>query len=229
LFFPTNNDFVLYYNGGLVKMGTNILSSLYNTLPSIAAGSTISSVFNQRDNELWVNVNGRIYIFNFDDNTWSGGISSSTYKYMANATINGVSKVFVDTYYTGSARLYALKSLLGDGAFTSYSVSKSVTVYLNISEAVDFVDLYVYASVKPNSIQLSNSVTKANGNLTLVNPATIASAKIKLIEPGVFEAKIPRDSTGIRLNNTGVYIRINYLASDLFNLKYLKVGFKPIK
>ena len=233
LAFVNRKGIMLFYNNQLI----NIISNWRDTLLPICKGlpQGISyrrtvTCFNERNNELWVDLgNGAgTYVFNFFQNNWTHRLEHE-YERMIFME-KGSFGLYADwPYIFGSVqdRIYSVE----EGTFTLASNgANNMTPYIeliinpSLHESWEFIDMLIHANAIPSQITYDTTPTNVSPNID-------TSPAMRNFNPGYY-SKIGLRNSGAKSGKAlqGPYLRVkiefDVSQSTEYEIKALRTGIK---
>jgi len=243
LTFPTINDIAVLRDNTIVTLKAgmrDVIESAIGLKGNQYYGSSdddklFSSFVYSKRNELWINAEGSLIVYSFIKNNWIMELDFAKY-----------TQVFHCPWLTGAltdGNVVIAHDRVGDimyaGGFENYETTegawniesnptKEVTFVCNPGHGrtYEFIDIYVKAYAAPTA-QLTPSRDIAYGG-NWGNAADIAPGDWDTYGNNWFYARIPRRTTvGTVVKGNLLYVKLS--GTNLYNLKYVKIGYRPIQ
>jgi len=225
-----NKGVMLFFNNDVKNIITNWRDEMYAICRKLPAGvnyPSLATMFNEKDNELWVQFPSQMYVFNFYQNNWThklphlydrmlfidkAGESYNDWPYILGATSDIVYTVEDDTY-----------SLASNGA-ADLDPYIEIIVNPSLHESWEFIDFLLHANADPDSVVFDTGAS---------SPWTDATPALRDFNPGLYYELGRRTSgtkSGKRLQGPYLTIKITFdgSLSTAYEVKATRVGIKDL-
>jgi hypothetical protein len=231
LIFPGDDDMYLLSGNSVVSIGTNYRATLRDVVSDIDASSILTATFDPARNEMWINIDGIIYIYSFTVNNWVSQVLDSTIVGLASSKLydgQRQARIAVTNYYdtpelTRKVDINRNHSL---SIWASLRSSNPADRYVDFAATPgelfqsEFTDIFI------NSVGAPASITVAV-DAAFTDPYTVATAGIKDIT-GSYRVTLGRTTGGKALIGNTLYVRVEFAVSSAAAIGYVKTGYKKV-
>jgi hypothetical protein len=227
---------MLFYGNKLVNIIANWKSELeplceYVDKYQYFYTHPISTCFNERWNELWVNINSQIYVFNFYVNNWTHRLPFNYDRmlFMNDADDLPTSRR-LSLFGGQDGLLYYIPPYPNQWNSDSLNITPIpyVTCIVNptLHESLEFIDILIHSSSKPIELIMDTKYP-------IESPFTVLGPDARDFNPGWY-LNIGKRTSGPNMNRSmqGPFLYINIKFDEeediQFILKALRTGFKKI-
>ncbi len=231
LIFVGDNDLHLLTGNTVISIGTNFRSTLREVISNIEDTNILTATIDPVRNELWVMINGTIYIYSFSINNWVATVSGTEIVGLAN------SKIYDDTRL---ARLDVVKHGPYEGNYTAFIAKTHVdydwdadaglgtnpvsSVIFAVTPGIDgqyeFTDIFVNSGPAPASITAAIDVD-------FTDIFTMTSSGFKSVDQ-LWRMTLGETAAGATLIGNTLYVKLTFATETDAVLGYVKTGYKKI-
>jgi hypothetical protein len=229
LSWTNNKGVMLFYNNDVKNIITNWRNTLFPVCSALPGGTnfpTLLTCFNEKENELWVEMSGNMYVFNFFQNNWTHKLP---HNYDRMLYVHGATAVTPVPLILGarSERLFKVQ----DGTYTLLSNSGAnmdpyIEIVMNpdLHTSWEFLDWLLHANATPKSVIFDTGAS---------SPNTDTPPVLRDHNPGLHAQLGRRDSgadTGKLLQGPYLNIKVIFDGSltTAYEIKAVRVGLKKV-
>lgn len=224
-----NKGVMLFYNNDVKNIIANWRDTLFGVCKSLPGGTnfpTLLTSFNEKENELWVQMSGNTYVFNFFLNNWTHELP---HNYDRMLYVHGATAVTPVPLILGARaeRLFKVQ----DGTYTLLSDSGEdmdpyieIVVNPDLHTSWDFIDYLLHANAVPKEMTFDTGAS---------SPNTDTPPTVKDLNPGLYANIGRRDSgakSGKAMQGPYLVIRITFDGSltTPYDVKAIRIGITNI-
>jgi len=225
-----NKGVMLFFNNDVRNIIANWRDRLYAVCKGLPHGTnypTLLTVFNERENELWVEMAGNMYVFNFFLNNWTHELP---HDYDRMIFKNKESATYNEWPYLLGARADRLYSV-ENGTYTLLSDSEEnmdpyidIVINPDLHTSWEFIDYLLHANATPKEMIFDTGAS---------SPNTDTPPVVRDLNPGLY-SYIGRRDSGAKdtkaMQGPYLTIRITFDGSltTAYEVKAIRVGFNNI-
>lgn len=224
-----NKGVMLFYNNDIKNIITNWRDRLFAVCKGLPGGTNfpiLLTCFNEKENELWVEMSGNMYVFNFFANNWTHELP---HDYDRMLYVHGATAATPVPLVLGarSERLFKVE----DGTYTLLSDSGEdmdpyieVVINPDIHTSWEFIDYLLHANATPKEMIFDTGAS---------SPNTDTPPVLRDLNPGLYAYIGRRDSgakSGKAMQGPYLVVRITFDGSltTAYEVKAIRVGINNI-
>lgn len=237
LVFPTIDNIAVLLDNSVITLKDGIntrMSALlneYGTPQNDDREDLLTSFIHTKQNELWVNSQGTIHVYDFTHNAWTMEMSIPHY-------IKGFYAPWLTGYPGTDFTMIAWQTgdkynrgvLEGNDYDTWDSMSqpdKELVFVVNpgLGNTYQFVDMFIKlgSGAVPDTAEFGIAYTLGGA---ITDPATVVTADFKSYGDGWYECKIPKTTGNKVVIGSKMFVRL--VGTNLHEIKYVKTGYIPV-